>query len=115
MQGETPEGIKLGGYPDRVESQEAGYKIVDFKTGKSDKFKKNEAAIWDAIMPNIIGDQFSFLSGSEQIIALGKGITGVDVKDHAVDWKGIFGDYADLLTPEQKADYLEFLNKLLHL
>ena len=82
------------------------------ETFNYEKFKKNEAAIWDAIMPNIIGDQFSFLSGSEQIIALGKGITGVDVKDHTIDWKGIFGDkYDKLLTPEQRADYLEFLNK----
>ena len=90
-----------------VDIDENGDKVFNY-----DKFKKNEAAIWDAIMPNIIGDQFSFLSGSEQIIALGKGITGVDVKDHTVDWKGIFGDkYAELLTPEQQADYLEFLNK----
>ena len=83
-----------------------GNKIFNYE-----KFKKNESKLWNAIMANIIGDQFSFLSGSEQIVALGKGLTGVDVKDHTVDWKGIFGDYADSLTPEQKADYLEFLNK----
>lgn len=76
-----------------------------------DKFKKNEKAIWGAIMPNIIGDQFSFLSGSEQIIGLGKGITGVDIKSHSIDWEGIFGDYAKLLTPEQKADYAKVLNQ----
>ncbi|MBQ1373420.1 hypothetical protein IIY66_01285 [Candidatus Saccharibacteria bacterium] len=76
-----------------------------------EKFKENEKAIWNAIMPNIIGDQFSFLSGSEQIIGLGKGITGVDIKSHSIDWKGIFGDYAKSLTPEQKADYAKILNQ----
>ncbi|MBR3131976.1 hypothetical protein IKG33_00980 [Candidatus Saccharibacteria bacterium] len=82
---------------------------VDPETGAFDyeRFKKNEKAIWDAIMPNIIGDQFSFLSGSEQIIALSKGITGVDLGKHKIDWEGIFGkDIARQLTEEQKEDYI---------
>ena len=82
------------------------------ETFSYDKFKKNEAAIWDAIMPNIISDQFTFLSGSEQIIALGKGITGVDSQKHNFDWEGIFGKkVAESLTPEQKKDYIDFVNK----
>lgn len=82
------------------------------ETFNYDKFKKNEAEIWDAIMPNIIGDQFSFLSGSEQIVALGKGLTGVNVQKHGFDWEGIFGkDLAEKLTPEQKKDYIDFLHK----
>lgn len=85
---------------------EDGNKVFDYE-----KFKKNEEKIWNAIMPNIISDQASFLSGSEQIVALGKGITGVDVKDHKIDWEGIFGkDIASSLTPEQKADYVEALH-----
>ena len=87
---------------------------VDPETGEFDyeRFKKNEGDFWNAIMPNIISDQFSFLSGSEQIMALGKGITGVDVQKHGFDWEGIFGkDVADSLTPEQKKDYIKFLNE----
>lgn len=77
-----------------------------------EKFKKNEEDIWDAILPNVIGDHFSFLSGSEQILAMGKGITGISVKDHGFDWEGIFGkDIARQLTPEQKRDYIKTLNK----
>ena len=82
------------------------------KTFNYEKFKKNQKAIWDAIMPNVIGDQYSFLSGSEQISSLGKGITGMDVKKHRFDWEGIFGkEIAKQLTPEQKKDYLEFMNE----
>ena len=82
------------------------------KTFNYEKFKNNEAAIWGAIMPNIISDQYSFLSGSEQIIALGKGVTGVDVSKHNFDWEGIFGkDIARQLTPEQKKDYIKFMNE----
>lgn len=87
---------------------------IDPETGEFDyeKFKKNEGDIWNAIMPNIISDQYSFLSGSEQIIALGKGVTGVDSQKHGFDWEGIFGEkIASQLTPEQKKDYIEFLNK----
>lgn len=76
------------------------------------KFKENESAFWNAIMPNVIGDHFSFLSGSEQINAMSKGITGIDVGKHKFDWEGIFGkENAKQLTAEQKKDYIEFLNK----
>ena len=77
-----------------------------------EKFKKNERDIWNAVMPNVIGDHFSFLSGSEQIMAMSKGLTGVDVNKHGIDWEGIFGkEIARTLTPEQKKDYIEFLNQ----
>ncbi|MBR3252699.1 hypothetical protein IKF84_01335 [Candidatus Saccharibacteria bacterium] len=82
-----------------------GNKIFDYE-----KFKENQQEIWDAIMPNIIGDQFSYLSGSEQIVALGKGLTGMDVQKHKFDWEGIFGeDIAGSLTSDQKKDYIDFL------
>ncbi|MBR2754078.1 hypothetical protein IKD82_02890 [Candidatus Saccharibacteria bacterium] len=77
-----------------------------------EKFKKNEEAVWNAILPNVIGDHFSYLSGSEQIMAMSKGLTGVDVGKHKIDWEGIFGkDVARQLTTEQKKDYIKFLNK----
>lgn len=77
-----------------------------------EKYKKNSKAIWDAIMPNIIGDQFSYLSGSEQINALSKAITGVNLKNHKFDWEGIFGEEnANNLTMEQKKDYIDFMHK----
>lgn len=77
-----------------------------------EKFKQNEKSIWNAIMPNVIGDHFSFRSGSEQITAMSKGITGIDIKKHNVDWEGIFGkDVAATLTPAQKKDYINFLNE----
>lgn len=85
-----------------VKIDEDGNRTFDYE-----KFKKNDTEIWDAIMPNVISDQFSFLSGSEQIVAFSKALTGVDVKDHKFDFKAIFGDYAESLTPEQKQDYIK--------
>lgn len=76
-----------------------------------EKFQRNEDKIWNAIMPNIIGDQFSFLSGSEQITALSKAITGTDGAKHKFDFEGIFGDLADLLTPKQKEDYMRHVHE----
>ena len=84
-----------------------GHPVLDYE-----KFKANEAKLWDAIMPNIISDQFSYLSGSEQIMALSKGITGVNVNDRKFDWEGIFGkEGAKQLTKEQKGDYIDFVHK----
>lgn len=73
---------------------------------------EKEGKIWDAIMPNIISDQFAFLSGSEQIIALGKAITGVDFeKDkRGFDFDGIFTkDAAEKLTQDEKESYIKSL------
>ena len=107
----TPfKGIERTAIANMVESIREQSVTVDGSGNKSfdyEKFKKNEEKIWNAIMPNIIGDQFSFLSGSEQIIALGKGLTGVNPGKHRIDWEGIFGDYAKTLTPEQKKDYMQ--------
>ena len=84
----------------------------EVKTFDYEMFKNNEKAIWDAIMPNVIGDHFSYLSGSEQIVAMSKGITGIDTTKHNIDWKGIFGkDVAENLTAEQKKDYINFLHE----
>jgi len=83
----------------------------DTKEFDMDKFIENENNAWDAIMPNIISDQFSFLSGSEQIVALGKGLTGMDSKGN-FDWKGIFGkEIAENLTAEQKEKYFNNMNE----
>ena len=82
------------------------------RTFNYEKFKKNQTEIWNAIMPNIISDQYSYLSGSEQIVALGKGVTGMDVQKHCFDWKGIFGEeIAKSLTPEQKKDFVKLMNE----
>ncbi|MBR0430840.1 hypothetical protein IJJ05_00930 [Candidatus Saccharibacteria bacterium] len=70
------------------------------------RFLDNEGGFWNAVMPNIIGDQFSYLSGSEQITALAKALTGVDVKKHKFDWKYIFGDELKEPSLEQKAAYI---------
>ena len=84
----------------------------EVRTFNYEKFKNNQREIWNAIMPNVIGDQFSYLSGSEQIVALGKGLTGMNLKNHTFDWEGIFGkNLANSLTPEQKKDYVNFLNE----
>lgn len=83
----------------------------DTKEFDMDKFIENENKAWEAIMPNIISDQFSFLSGSEQIVALGKGLTGMDSKGN-FDWKGIFGkEIAENLTAEQKEKYFDNMTK----
>ena len=75
-----------------------------------EKFKENQRAHWNAILPNILGDHYSYLTGSEQIVALGKILTGVDIDKHTIDWEGIFGkENASRLTTEQKNDYLDFL------
>ena len=77
-----------------------------------EKFKQNDKAIWNAIMPNVIGDHYSYRSGSEQAIAMSKGITGIDVKTHNIDWEGIFGkEIAATLTPEIKKDFINFVNE----
>ncbi len=94
------EGIRDASYDTDAEGR---------KTFNYEKFKKNQSKVWGAIMPNIISDQFNYLSGSEQIKSLAKGITGTS--NHNIDWEGIFGDEAANLTPEQKKDYLDYLNK----
>lgn len=77
-----------------------------------DKFKKSHEKLWDAIAPNVISDQFSYLSGSEQVVSLGKGVTGVDVKKHAFDFDGFFGkEVARTLTDEQKMDFIEMMHR----
>lgn len=73
-----------------------------------EKFEENEKNLWTASMANIISDQFSFLSGSEQIKALGFGLTGMDVDNHVFGWDKIFGKkIADGLTDEQKKKYID--------
>ncbi|WP_027406586.1 PD-(D/E)XK nuclease family protein [Anaerovibrio sp. RM50] len=83
LQGETPEGIKLGGYPDRVECQDGDYKIVDFKTGKADNYKDNNVAkclqvmIYAYILEQTIsnakisGGEYRFLAKKNKIISCG--------------------------------------------
>ena len=61
--------------------------------------------LWNSILANVIGDQFAYLSGSEQIMALAKDITGIG-KDGKWDWKYIFGDELKNPTLEQQAEYI---------
>ncbi|MBR6532317.1 MFS transporter [Candidatus Saccharibacteria bacterium] len=46
-----------------------------------DKFIKKSANVFNSILPNIVSDQFSYLSGSEQIAALAKFITKPEIAD----------------------------------
>ena len=114
LKGTSFSGIERTAFASMAEGiREGSVSIGPDGTARFDyeKYKKNSKAIWDAIMPNIIGDQFSYLSGSEQITALSKAITGVNLKDHKFDWEGIFGkENADNLTLEQKKDYIDFLH-----
>ena len=52
-------------------------------SGKVDmaEYIKKQKSIFDAILPNLVGDQFSYLSGSEQILALGQFVTGKRPKE----------------------------------
>ncbi len=60
--------------------------------------------VYNAIFPNLIGDHFSYPSGSEQIVALGKEMACIG-KDHKWDWEYIFGkDFNPTL--EDKAEYI---------
>ncbi len=100
--GVLTEGIRVGS--ERVGSD--GRPELDFN-----RFVKNEQSIWESIMPNVIGDQFSYLSGSEQIVAFAKTLTGIDLKTHKFNWKGIFGEEAARnLTLEQKKEYISVLH-----
>ncbi|MBR3353253.1 hypothetical protein IKG49_01530 [Candidatus Saccharibacteria bacterium] len=100
--GVLTEGIRVGS--ERVGSD--GRPELDFN-----RFVKNEQSIWESIMPNVIGDQFSYLSGSEQIVAFAKTLTGIDLKTHKFNWKGIFGEEAARnLTLEQKKEYISILH-----
>lgn len=60
--------------------------------------------IYDSILPNLIGDHFSYRSGSEQIMAFIKDLTGLG-KNHKWDWEYIFGEE---ITPtlKQKAGWI---------
>ena len=69
------------------------------------RYFDNMDGLYNATLANIIGDQFSYLSGSEQIISLAKDLTGVG-KDGKWDWKYIFGDELSKPTLEQKAEYI---------
>ena len=115
LKGTSFSGIERTAFASMAEGiREGSVSIGPDGTARFDyeKYKKNSKAIWDAIMPNIVGDQFSYLSGSEQITALGKAITGVNLKDHKFDWEGIFGkENASNLTLEQKRDYIDFLHE----
>ena len=53
-----------------------GHKHLDV-----DKYIALQEKINESMRANIVGDQFSFLSGSEQITALGKYVTGMKNKD----------------------------------
>ena len=73
-----------------------------------DKFMKNEKAFWDTIMPNILSDHYSWLSGSEQIMTFGKRLTGVDSSKHSFDFEGIVGkDAASRLDDNAKKKLMD--------
>ena len=70
-----------------------------------ERYFNNMDNLWNATLANIIGDQFSYRSGSEQITALARDITGVG-KDGKWDWKYIFGDELQDPSLEQKAEFI---------
>ena len=47
-----------------------------------EKFVEKSTKVFNSILPNIVGDQFSYLSGSEQITALAKFITKNPLADY---------------------------------
>lgn len=69
----------------------------------------------EATFANFISDQFSWLSGSEEITSFAKYITGVKKDDdgqYETDWKGIFGkQVAHTLTDDDKRLFEEFQSK----
>ena len=69
------------------------------------RYFDNMDNLYDSTLANIIGDQFSYRSGSEQILALAKDLTGIG-KDGKWDWKYIFGEEVPDPTQEQKAEYI---------
>ncbi|MBR2994443.1 hypothetical protein IKF32_00795 [Candidatus Saccharibacteria bacterium] len=74
------------------------------------RYFDNMDSLYDSTLPNIIGDQFSYLSGSEQITALAKDLTGIG-KDGKFDWKYIFGNHNP--TGEDKAEaVIRFRNQV---
>ena len=80
------------------------------KTYNHQKFMDNQKNAWDSSMANIISDQFAYLSGSEQINALGRAMNFVNPKTHMFDWNGVFGeDIAGKLTKDEKKAYINFV------
>ena len=69
------------------------------------RYLDNMDGLYDSTLANIIGDQFSYRSGSEPIVALGKDLTGIG-KDGKWDWKYIFGEELRNPTLEQRAEYI---------
>lgn len=77
-----------------------------------DRFIDNEKALWNTIMPNLIGDHLSYLSGSEQVMTLRKTLLFVDPKTNKFDWEGAFGkEIADGLTTDDKIKYINSLKE----
>ena len=73
-----------------------------------ERYFDNMDALYSSTLANIIGDQFSYLSGSEQIVALAKDMTGIDTKKGKWwDWGYIFGDEVKEPSLEQKAEFIK--------
>lgn len=109
MMGTTYSRVERTAYKSQREGVRAASYDIDANGNLSSQFNverylNNMDALYKSTLANIIGDQFSYLSGSEQIIALARDITGV--KDGKWDWKYIFGDELENPTLEQKAEYI---------
>ena len=91
------EGVRAASYDIGPDGQLSRFDYV--------RYLNNMDALYNSTLANIIGDQFSYLSGSEQIVALAKDMTGIG-KNGKWDWKYIFGDELRNPSIEQKAEYI---------
>lgn len=86
-----------------------GERLPEFSMSE---FIKDEESFWEAIMANLIGDQITYKSQSEQMEAFVKEFFRIDPKTHKFDFKGAFGEtILNGLGLEKKAEYIKSVEK----
>lgn len=110
MLGTSYSGVERTAYKAQREGVRAASYDIDSNGNLSprinvEKYLNTMDGLYDSTLANIIGDQFAYRSGSEQIMALAKDLTGIG-KDGKWDWKYIFGDELKNPTLEQQASYI---------
>ena len=110
MPGTSYSGVERTAYKSQREGVRAASRDIGLDGKLSPEFSlkryfDNMDGLYDSTLANIIGDQFAYLSGSEQIVSLAKDLTGIG-KDGKWDWKYIFGDELPNPSLEQKAEFI---------
>ena len=82
LMGTSFKGVEREAYLNILEGVQSAYKGADGKVANIDmaKMQQTNTNVLNSILANVVGDQFNYASGSEQINALAKFITAIKVK-----------------------------------